>query len=82
MAPTVSLCTQQKDVLKLQIPAVPMTLLAGNSAINAWGPEIWHTVLGTTRFVVSTPQVLLDALDHAYITMNHLALIIFDEGKC
>ncbi|UKZ52567.1 hypothetical protein TrVGV298_006345 [Trichoderma virens] len=80
MAPTVSLCTQQKDVLKLQIPAVPMTLLAGNSAINAWGPEIWHTLLGTTRVVVSTPQVLLDALDHAYITMNHLALLVFDEA--
>ncbi|KAL7930134.1 P-loop containing nucleoside triphosphate hydrolase protein [Trichoderma chlorosporum] len=80
IAPTVSLCSQQYVVFELQIPAVSMVLLAGNSNINAWGPEIWSSLLGTARIVISTPQVLLDALDHAYISMEHLALIVFDEA--
>lgn len=58
-----------------------MMMLAGASNINAWGPDIWSTLLDTARVVISTPQILLDALDHAYITMNHLALIVFDEGE-
>src|SRR5690242_8769953 len=59
-----------------------MAMLAGNSSINAWGPDIWSSLLGTARIIISTPQVLLDALDHAYISMDHLALIVFDEGQC
>ncbi|KAL6790478.1 P-loop containing nucleoside triphosphate hydrolase protein [Trichoderma sp. SZMC 28013] len=80
IAPTISLCSQQHDVLKLHIPTVSMMMLAGASNINAWGPDIWSTLLDTARVVISTPQILLDALDHAYITMNHLALIVFDEA--
>ncbi|KAL7809098.1 P-loop containing nucleoside triphosphate hydrolase protein [Trichoderma gracile] len=79
IAPTVSLCTQQHDVLKLQIPAVPMMMLAGNSNIETWGPDIWDTLLDTVRVVISTPQVLLDALDHAYLNLDLLALLVFDE---
>ncbi|KAL6882375.1 hypothetical protein HDV57DRAFT_509507 [Trichoderma longibrachiatum] len=79
IAPTVSLCTQQRDVLKLQIPAVPMMMLAGNSNIETWGPDIWTTLLQTARLVISTPQVLLDALDHAYLNLGLLALLVFDE---
>lgn len=79
IAPTVSLCHQQHDVLKLQIPAVPMMTLAGNSNIDAWGPDIWAILLDTVRIVISTPQVLLDALDHAYLNLGLLALLVFDE---
>ncbi|KAH6603905.1 hypothetical protein Trco_007351 [Trichoderma cornu-damae] len=79
IAPTVSLSAQQHEVLKLQIPAVSMTMLAGNRHVPTWGPDIWNAVLEKARVVITTPQVLLDALDHAYITMGHLALLVFDE---
>jgi hypothetical protein len=57
-----------------------MKMLAGNRHLPTWGPEIWNAILDGTRVVITTPQILLDALDHAYINMGHLALIIFDEG--
>lgn len=80
IAPTVSLSAQQHEVLKLQIPSVPMMMLAGNHHVPTWGPELWNAVLEKARVVVTTPQILLDALDHAYISMAHLALLVFDEG--
>lgn len=69
-------------MLKLQIPSVPMKMLAGNRHLPTWGQEIWNALLEKTRVVITTPQILLDALDHAYIKMEHLALIVFDEGMC
>ncbi|KAL7941039.1 P-loop containing nucleoside triphosphate hydrolase protein [Trichoderma barbatum] len=80
IAPTVSLCTQQCEVFKLQMHGVPIVMLAGNSNINAWGPDIWSNLMDTARIIVTTPQILLDALDHAYMSMNDLALIVFDEA--
>ncbi|KAM0261033.1 hypothetical protein ACHAQJ_002472 [Trichoderma viride] len=79
ITPTVSLSMQQHEVLKLQIPSVPMKMLAGNRHLLTWEPEVWDAVLNNARIVITTPQILLDALDHAYIGMRHLALIIFDE---
>lgn len=64
----------------MQIPSVPMKMLAGNRNLPTWGQEIWSTLLEKTRVVITTPQILLDALDHAYLNMGHLALIVFDEG--
>ncbi|PTB37225.1 hypothetical protein M441DRAFT_148991 [Trichoderma asperellum CBS 433.97] len=80
ITPTVSLSAQQHVVLKLQIPSVPMKMLAGNRHLPTWGQDIWSALLEKTRVVITTPQILLDALDHAYIHMGHLALIVFDEG--
>ncbi|KAL6898701.1 hypothetical protein GGI43DRAFT_83845 [Trichoderma evansii] len=79
ITPTVSLSAQQHTVLTLQIPSVPMKMLAGNRHLPTWGQEIWNALLEQTRIVITTPQILLDALDHAYIKMEHLALIVFDE---
>lgn len=41
----------------------------------------WDTVLKNVKIVVSTFQVLLDALSHGFVRMDSLALIVFDEGK-
>jgi len=32
-----------------------------------------------SQIVVMTPQILLDALRHAFLTMNVMSLLIFDE---
>ena len=78
---TVSLCEQQFNVIKRQMPSVPMRLLTGQLNIDAWSPEVWPRILKGTRIIVSTFSILRDALDHAFVTMDMLALIVFDEGK-
>lgn len=57
-----------------------MQMLAGNRHLSTWGQEMWTPLLEKTRVVITTPQILLDALDHAYLKMENLALIVFDEG--
>lgn len=61
--------------------AVPIKLLTGNDKLDTWNSAIWEAILDGVRVVVSTYQVLLDALSHAYIRMDQLALIVFDEGN-
>lgn len=82
IAPTVQLCNQQHDVLKTQIPAVQSKLLRGEDNIESWSnQETWDMALLNVRLVVSTPQILLDAMTHAFLSMDRLALIVFDEGE-
>lgn len=57
-----------------------MKLLTGNDHVDTWSADIWETILDDVRVVVSTYQVLLDALCHAFIGIDRLALIVFDEG--
>lgn len=42
--------------------------------------SLWDAVLHNVKVVVSTYQILLDALAHAFVRMESLALIVFDEG--
>lgn len=81
MAPTLELCSQQFDVLQTHIPAVQMKYLSGNDNIDKWTePELWAAVLHGVRVVVSTYQILLDALTHGFISIENLVLIVFDEA--
>lgn len=81
LAPTVSLCGQQRDVIQLQATSTAVRLLTGNDNVHNWKAATWNAILRDTRVIVSTPQVLLDALGHAFIRMDGLALIVFDEGS-
>ncbi|KAH6949901.1 hypothetical protein DER45DRAFT_494835 [Fusarium avenaceum] len=76
---TVSLCEQQYSVINRQMPSVSMRLLTGQLNIDAWSPKVWPLILEGTRIVVSTFDILRDALDHAFVRMDMLALIVFDE---
>ncbi|PHH82823.1 hypothetical protein CDD82_4695 [Ophiocordyceps australis] len=80
IAPTVSLCAQQFRVIGEQVTWTNMKLLTGSENVDAWSPAIWNLILSNVGIVVSTPQILCDALSHAYISMDRLALIIFDEA--
>ncbi|KAG6039717.1 hypothetical protein E4U41_002156 [Claviceps citrina] len=80
LAPTVALCSQQFDVIRLQVAAVPMKLLTGQENVDTWSPAIWKTILRDVRIVVSTYQVLLDALCHSFVKMDRISLIVFDEA--
>jgi len=81
MAPTVSLCAQQFAVITSQISSVQAKLLTGDDGVDSWSTqEIWTAFLFNVRIVVSTYQVLLDALYHGFIRMSALGLIVLDEG--
>lgn len=62
------------------MPSVSMKILSSVESVHTWGPEIWRLVLKDVRIIVSTYQVLYDALAHGFVTIDRLALIIFDEG--
>lgn len=81
LAPTVTLCEQQFEVFKSNLPGYGIQVLSGRDDVDHWTEQsIWDAVLHNVRIVLSTHQVLLDALTHAFVKMSQLALIIFDEG--
>ncbi|KAJ4297870.1 Dicer-like protein 2 [Kalmusia sp. IMI 367209] len=81
LAPTVALCEQQTKVFQSNLPGYGIQSLSGRDGVDNWTDQnTWDAVLDNVRIVLSTHQVLLDALTHGFIKMSQLALIIFDEG--
>ena len=76
-----TLCEQQRNVIQTAIP-VSVGLISGALEPDQWkNAELWANVLLTHRIMVSTPQVLLDALRHGYIILGRdISLLIFDEA--
>jgi ERCC4-related helicase len=63
------------------LPGYGIQLLSGKDNIDHWTEQkAWDAVLHNVRIVLSTHQVLLDALTHAFVKMSRLALIVFDEA--
>ena len=57
-------------------------MLSGRDDVDRWTDQkTWDDVLANVRIVLSTYQVLLDALTHGFVKMSKLALLIFDEGS-
>lgn len=81
LAPTVYLCAQQFDYIQSQISAIQVKFLSGADGVDRWTEQShWNAVLFNVKVVVSTYQILLDALSHGFIQMTSLSLIVFDEG--
>ncbi|KAE9375393.1 P-loop containing nucleoside triphosphate hydrolase protein [Stipitochalara longipes BDJ] len=81
LAPTVSLCSQQYEYIESQISAVQIKFLSGTDGVDRWTEQsLWDSILKNVKIVVSTYQILLDALTHAFVRMETLALIVFDEA--
>ena len=82
LAPTVALCLQQHEAIASQIPSVKTRILTGQDNVDRWTDQIiWNSVLRDISVVVSTHAVLADALNHGFVRISRLALIIFDEGR-
>ncbi|KAJ5691807.1 hypothetical protein N7462_001230 [Penicillium macrosclerotiorum] len=81
LAPTVALCLQQHEVIASQIPSIRTRVLTGADNVDRWTkPAVWNSVLEGVRVVCSTYAVLSDALNHGFVRMARLALLIFDEA--
>jgi hypothetical protein len=75
------LSEQQYEVFKSNLPGWGIQLFSGKDNVDHWTEQsAWDAVLLNVRIVLSTHQVLLDALTHAFVKMSDLALLIFDEG--
>lgn len=82
MAPTVALAEQQFKVISSQLPAFQTRFLSGADNVDHWSEQwIWDEVLHKVRIVVSTHQILLDALTHGFVGLARIALLVFDEGE-
>ncbi|KKZ62243.1 hypothetical protein EMCG_00410 [[Emmonsia] crescens] len=82
LAPTVALAEQQHNNISQQLSAYQTKILLGADRLNYWSnKKIWDDkILLNIRIVVSTPQVLLDAMTHAFVSMSRIALLVFDEA--
>jgi len=81
LAPTVSLVLQQYEYIQSQISTVQVKFLSGADGVDRWTEQsLWDGILKNVGVVISTYQILLDALSHAFVKMERLALIVFDEG--
>jgi ERCC4-related helicase len=82
LAPTVTLCEQQGQVFAYNLPSYNVIVLSGQDGVDHWTEQsVWDSVLHNVRIVLSTHQVLYDALAHGFVKMDDLALLIFDEGQ-
>ncbi|KAH0578155.1 hypothetical protein H2248_004119 [Termitomyces sp. 'cryptogamus'] len=81
VAPTVALCEQQRNVIQGAIPG-PVGIISGSQEPDQWkNAALWQTALRNNRVLVTTPQVLLDALRHSYVSLGRdISLLIFDEA--
>lgn len=81
LAPKVVLCEQQHLVLKRQLSAYQHLFLCGADGVDKWSTQhLWDAVLKNVRVVCSTPRVLLDALDHGFVKLTCIALLVIDEA--
>lgn len=49
--------------------------------VDSWSELTWDGALDNVSIVITTPQVLLDALLHSFVRMTSISLLILDEGK-
>lgn len=81
LAPTVALCLQQHEMIASQILSVKTRVLTGLDNVDRWTEQaVWNTALKDIRVIVSTHAVLADALNHGFVRMPQLALLVFDEA--
>ena len=81
LVPTVALAAQQEKVVQAHIPAVGCRCISGRETVDTWSIAVWKAFLDNTRIVISTYQVLLDALKHGFVRIDQLGLVVIDEGR-
>ncbi len=79
LCPTAFLVEQQGAVFRSNAPHHVSTYHGGRSGIDDWKPDRWQKEWAEKRVFVMTPQVLVNALNHAYITLDSMSVIVLDE---
>ncbi|RVX68028.1 hypothetical protein B0A52_08439 [Exophiala mesophila] len=79
-APSVVLAIQQHSFLSQQLPAFNFRLVTGQDNADYWDQSTWDRALLNINTVISTPQILLDALDSGFLALSNFSLIVVDEA--
>ena len=81
LTPSVALSQQQHAYLSKQLPSYQHRIITGLDNVQHWSDQAtWDAVLRNMNVIVSTPQVLLDALMHGFLHLSRLSLLVFDEA--
>lgn len=78
LAPTVKLVQQHCDVIKAS-HELKTNQFYGGMGVDLWSAETWKKEISDIQVLVMTPQVLLDALTKAFLAIEMIELLIFDE---
>ncbi|KAJ4951413.1 hypothetical protein NE237_028245 [Protea cynaroides] len=79
LAPTVHLVNQQFEVIKIHTN-LKVEEYYGSKGIDEWSADCWKKEIREQNVMVMTPQILLDALRKAFLTLEMVCLMIFDES--
>lgn len=80
-APNTVLVEQQHFFLASQLPDYRTRTLLGHDNVDRWESlQIWNAALSDMDIIVSTPQVLLDALRNGFVRLNDISLLVIDEA--
>lgn len=80
-SPKAGLVDQQYQYLMSELPECHIRSFTGHDNVDSWkSGAIWRDMLSQVNVVVTTPQILCDALHHAYVKLQNISLLIFDEA--
>ncbi|TYJ02321.1 hypothetical protein E1A91_A13G219900v1 [Gossypium mustelinum] len=78
LAPTVHLVNQQFEYIKFHT-SLDVEQYYGDKGVNEWNSEYWEKDIKEHDVLVMTPQILLDALWKAFLSLEMVSLMIIDE---
>ncbi|XP_022754727.1 endoribonuclease Dicer homolog 3 isoform X2 [Durio zibethinus] len=78
LAPTVHLVNQQFEYIKIHT-SLEVEQYYGAKGVDEWNSDCWEKEIKGHDVLVMTPQILLDALRKAFLSLEVVSLMIIDE---
>ncbi|KAL3650103.1 hypothetical protein CASFOL_006506 [Castilleja foliolosa] len=78
LVPTVVLVNQQSEVVALHTD-LKVGKYYGEMGVDYWDAASWKQEVELHEVLVMTPQILLNALRHRFLRLEHIKVLIFDE---
>ncbi len=83
LAVTVPLIIQQANYIRmhchLNVGEYYGSKTIDDQVIDLWDKNIWDNEIEANQILVMTPQILVDIIQHAFLDINQINLLIFDE---